>query len=160
MSPRTAVRFRQPVPFLFGAAVMSKHKQRRSLRKKARLKRAAVIALYGRRCFYCSVELVEGEPNGSPVQFTLDHVRALSRGGTNDIENLRPACPGCNQARGNGDPLPGPVKIKAPNPPRPPSAFDLSYGCEDEQGRRELRLARAARLGVTDARFLPNSKSC
>lgn len=135
-------------------------KRRRKLRNEARRKRGEVIALYGRNCAYCSVELREGEPNGSPVQFTIDHVRALSRGGTNDIENLRPACPGCNQARGNG----GGASV-APKPPAKPPAplrgnvIELTLECEDEQGRRELRLARANALGVTDARFRPGGKA-
>ncbi|MGW1626249.1 HNH endonuclease [Streptomyces sp. NPDC002172] len=32
---------------------------------------------------------------------TADHIFPLSRGGTNDIENLRPACGPCNFSRGN-----------------------------------------------------------
>ncbi|MFD6469381.1 HNH endonuclease [Streptomyces goshikiensis] len=32
---------------------------------------------------------------------TADHVIPLSRGGTNDISNLRPACAPCNFSRGN-----------------------------------------------------------
>ncbi|WP_408056991.1 HNH endonuclease [Streptomyces changanensis] len=32
---------------------------------------------------------------------TADHIVPLSRGGTNDIENLRPACGPCNFSRGN-----------------------------------------------------------
>jgi len=135
---------------------MSK-KRIRKLRHKARKKRGELIKLYGRVCFYCAIPVSEDEPNGSPCQLTIDHVRAISRGGGNEISNLRIACPGCNQARGNGDSLPGPVKIRPPTP-RPPSAFDLTLECEDEQGRRELRVARANALGVTDARFRPGGK--
>lgn len=36
---------------------------------------------------------------------TLDHVVPLSRGGTNDPENLRPAHRFCNTGRGAGRPL-------------------------------------------------------
>ncbi|MFI7281708.1 HNH endonuclease [Micromonospora chersina] len=32
---------------------------------------------------------------------TADHVVPLSRGGTNDLSNLRPACGPCNYSRGN-----------------------------------------------------------
>ncbi|MCX4400643.1 HNH endonuclease [Streptomyces sp. NBC_01764] len=32
---------------------------------------------------------------------TADHIIPLSKGGTNDIENLRPACGRCNSSRGN-----------------------------------------------------------
>nr|WP_255511149.1 HNH endonuclease signature motif containing protein [Micromonospora sp. WP24] len=32
---------------------------------------------------------------------TADHILPLSRGGTNDLANLRPACGPCNYGRGN-----------------------------------------------------------
>ncbi|MFJ8446899.1 HNH endonuclease signature motif containing protein [[Kitasatospora] papulosa] len=32
---------------------------------------------------------------------TADHIATLSRGGMNDIQNLRPACGPCNFSRGN-----------------------------------------------------------
>ena len=49
---------------------------------------------------------------GAPGADTLDHVTPVSRGGTNDPANLRPAHRACNSERGNGRPAP---------PPRPPS---------------------------------------
>ncbi|WP_372494921.1 HNH endonuclease [Micromonospora salmantinae] len=35
------------------------------------------------------------------IATTADHIIPLSRGGTNQIHNLRPACPRCNSGRGN-----------------------------------------------------------
>jgi 5-methylcytosine-specific restriction endonuclease McrA len=41
--------------------------------------------------------------------FTRDHVIPRSRGGTDDIGNLKPAHHGCNRDRGNGPIVPEPV---------------------------------------------------
>ena len=46
--------------------------------------------IYGKRCYLC------GE-----IADTIDHVIPISRGGTNDIENLRPACYDCNMRKGS-----------------------------------------------------------
>src|SRR5260370_34294169 len=43
-------------------------------------------------CFYCGAKLV-------PANRTLDHKLPLSRGGTNTIDNLGPACRPCNQRK-------------------------------------------------------------
>ncbi|WP_328478506.1 HNH endonuclease [Actinoplanes sp. NBC_00393] len=49
--------------------------------------------------------LLEGSPLcslcGLIVATTADHVVPLSRGGTNELTNLRPACGPCNYGRGN-----------------------------------------------------------
>ncbi|MGW9025150.1 HNH endonuclease [Streptomyces sp. NPDC055722] len=37
--------------------------------------------------------------NANPL--TADHVRPLSRGGTNEVVNLRTLCRSCNSSRGN-----------------------------------------------------------
>jgi 5-methylcytosine-specific restriction endonuclease McrA len=44
---------------------------------------------YGCRCAYCD--------SGGPLH--ADHAIPLSRGGDNYIENIRPACPPCNQRK-------------------------------------------------------------
>lgn len=49
-----------------------------------------LCAKYGNRCAYC----------GSEEKMTRDHVIPLSRGGTNDISNLVPACLRCNLRKG------------------------------------------------------------
>lgn len=49
---------------------------------------------YESRCFWCGKLL--------PIeQLTLDHLLPISRGGSNNLENLRLACLPCNQGRGN-----------------------------------------------------------
>lgn len=51
---------------------------------------------YDQRCYYCTRELsIMGENS-----FTLDHYIPLSRGGTNYIENIVPACKRCNKHKG------------------------------------------------------------
>lgn len=47
---------------------------------------------------------------------TADHLTARSRGGTDALENLRPAHLACNAARGNADPANLPVVIGEPDP--------------------------------------------
>lgn len=37
----------------------------------------------------------------SEVRMTIDHITAVSRGGTNDIENLQPLCLSCNASKSN-----------------------------------------------------------
>ncbi|MGN6174652.1 MAG: HNH endonuclease [Streptosporangiaceae bacterium] len=51
--------------------------------------RKTVFATKGRLCWYCS----------RPAT-TVDHVRPLCLGGTNDLTNLVPACRRCNFSRG------------------------------------------------------------
>ncbi len=52
---------------------------------------AGRVALYGGLCAYCGIRPYEH----------LDHVIALSKGGTNWPANIRPACRWCNTSKGN-----------------------------------------------------------
>lgn len=45
-------------------------------------------------CWMCGVELTRKTA-------TCDHLHPRSRGGSDDWQNLRPACQPCNNARGN-----------------------------------------------------------
>ena len=53
-------------------------------------------------CFYCWRSLtIDIEKVSKHIRFmTVDHKIPLIRGGTNDIENLVPACDQCNQLKG------------------------------------------------------------
>jgi 5-methylcytosine-specific restriction endonuclease McrA len=55
--------------------------------------RAIVTARDGNICWLC----------GKPItgQVSLDHVVPRSKGGSDSVDNLRPACLSCNIARGN-----------------------------------------------------------
>jgi 5-methylcytosine-specific restriction endonuclease McrA len=48
-----------------------------------------LLDVYGYRCAYC----------GAASSMHADHATPLSRGGDNHIENVRPACPPCNQRK-------------------------------------------------------------
>ena len=69
-------------------------------RKVPRL-RALVVATYGRTCHLCGM-YIRG-------QVSVDHIIPRSKGGTDDIANLRPAHPRCNSRRGNRD-IPKPLQ--------------------------------------------------
>lgn len=56
-------------------------------------KRRQVLEVYGNICWLCN-HPIPGLPSA-------DHVIPRSRGGSDDIENLRPAHPSCNYRRGN-----------------------------------------------------------
>ena len=56
-------------------------------------KRRQVLEVYGNICWLCK-QPIPGLPRA-------DHVLPRSKGGTDDIENLRPAHLRCNISRGN-----------------------------------------------------------
>lgn len=69
-------------------------------RNQAQLRRL-VTDVYGWRCSICHTMI---DPNATRLRdrLSIDHVLPVSRGGTDTIENLRPAHYGCNAARGDG----------------------------------------------------------
>jgi 5-methylcytosine-specific restriction endonuclease McrA len=52
-------------------------------------------------CWICGGDIDPDCPEWAG-RWSLDHVLPLSRGGGNDVENLRPAHRGCNSHRGDG----------------------------------------------------------
>lgn len=56
-------------------------------------KRRQVLEVYGSACWLCG-QPIDGLPSA-------DHVIPRSRGGSDDIENLRPCHTRCNARRGN-----------------------------------------------------------
>lgn len=57
--------------------------------------RAMVWAKTGGVCHYC------GKQTNPFADFTVDHVVPLAKGGTNELDNLVPACRRCNSAKGD-----------------------------------------------------------
>ena len=55
------------------------------------------------RCSYCGIQLVLGKPDNLVTEksFTIDHILPVSKGGTNNVSNIRAACSKCNNIRGN-----------------------------------------------------------
>ncbi|MBL1176170.1 HNH endonuclease [Pantanalinema sp. GBBB05] len=66
-------------------AMNSKRKQR---------KKQKLVKMYGDCCCWCGQKL-------SWKQMTIEHIKHKSKGGGNDIGNLRIACSPCNNSRGN-----------------------------------------------------------
>ncbi|WP_442942665.1 HNH endonuclease [Nostoc sp.] len=62
-----------------------------------RYRKKLLIERYGYCCFWCSCDL-------TPLTITIDHYIPLSKGGSNELKNLRLACLPCNQRRGDSLP--------------------------------------------------------
>lgn len=62
-----------------------------------------IMDAYGDKCIYCGILL-------TLRTFTIEHVIPRSKGGTNDLENLRPACDRCNS--GHMNPLEANQRVK------------------------------------------------
>lgn len=56
-----------------------------------------LLKKYNNRCYYCGVKMTKKE---GPRQRTRDHLIPLSRGGTDTLENIVPACRSCNSKKG------------------------------------------------------------
>jgi len=71
------------------------------------------FAIHGCKCYFCGVEadraLVTVDNGGGihldlyagDVPMNRDHILPASKGGKNDVWNMRPACAPCNSRRGN-----------------------------------------------------------
>ena len=59
----------------------------------SRDRRLEIIERDGPFCAYCGVELDE-------ATFTVDHIEAFSKGGSDDPDNLTVACRSCNSSKG------------------------------------------------------------
>jgi 5-methylcytosine-specific restriction endonuclease McrA len=62
--------------------------------KQRQSKKRKLINLYGSCCWWCRHRM-------SMDTLTIDHLHPKSRGGSDSLENLRPACSPCNRSRGN-----------------------------------------------------------
>lgn len=58
--------------------------------------RPAILARDGWTCYLCATPIAPALRFPHPLSLTIDHVIPLSAGGTNEIENLRPAHLSCN----------------------------------------------------------------
>lgn len=69
-------------------------KEKVKLRYIAKQNKTALIRYYGKQCFYCRKKFPTSK-------LTIDHFVPLSRGGSNDISNLRLSCYKCNELKGS-----------------------------------------------------------
>lgn len=72
-------------------------------KKKARgLQITNLLSKYGNKCYLCGFELNRKIKNANdPRYITFDHYIPRSKGGSDDLSNLRLAHKYCNQTRGN-----------------------------------------------------------
>lgn len=98
-------------------AMIKDGRQRHAFARKQRLRAAkgtytkeqimTLRKLQEDRCFYCLVSLLDsgGEINypDEPITCHIDHFTALCNHGTNEINNIVLACPGCNVRKGRED---------------------------------------------------------
>jgi len=76
-----------------------------SKQKRSKKSHLANVLGFGSCCFWCECLL--------PLDIlTLDHLMPKSKGGSNNMENLRLSCRRCNQSRGNSL-FPPPQKNKS-----------------------------------------------
>ena len=64
--------------------------------KPSRLAADQVVALYGDTCHICKEPIDPGLPRTSKMGLTVDHIIPLSKGGSDEMDNLRPAHWICN----------------------------------------------------------------
>jgi 5-methylcytosine-specific restriction endonuclease McrA len=62
-------------------------------------KRRQILKRDGSSCCYCGKECAENS-------LTIEHLKPVSRGGSNHISNLKFACKPCNQKNGNSETMP------------------------------------------------------
>lgn len=66
----------------------------------ARVLRRLTAETYGTTCHICGEPIDLAVAGPDPRAFTADHLVPRSRGGSDDLANLRPAHLGCNSSRG------------------------------------------------------------
>jgi len=66
-------------------------------KRRTPLQMAKIFADRGGRCHSCE------RPLGPRDQWELDHIVALSKGGTDDDSNLAPCCSWCHDPKSDGD---------------------------------------------------------
>jgi 5-methylcytosine-specific restriction endonuclease McrA len=63
--------------------------------------RATVVELHGMTCYLCHNGIPSWVEPLHPSALTIDHVVPLKLGGTEDLDNLRPAHRRCNLKKGS-----------------------------------------------------------
>lgn len=76
-----------------------KSTKRRTQMKPTRISADQVVREYGEACHICSEAIDLSLPRTSKLGLTIDHVIPLSKGGSDEMENLRPAHWICNNRK-------------------------------------------------------------
>lgn len=99
---REGVRFQERAEKQLLSATLANQTRRERMKKAGTLPRAAVNRLLdaatGKPCPVCHEAMARWCSRRVP---SLDHILAISKGGTNDISNLRVICNRCNAKKGN-----------------------------------------------------------
>jgi 5-methylcytosine-specific restriction endonuclease McrA len=74
-------------------------KRQSKLVKPSRLAADEVVRTYGANCHICELPIDPSLPRTSKQGLTVDHLIPLSKGGSDTIENLRPAHWSCNRKK-------------------------------------------------------------
>ena len=82
-------------PLQLQSSETSKHKTKAQNRKSISLRvRFEVLRRNKFCCSYCGKAAVDG------YRLVIDHIKPVSKGGTNDIDNLTASCDDCNNGKG------------------------------------------------------------
>lgn len=93
---RSRVKRRREEPWLYRFRVHQYRERKRAAPGSCTLEQAiARVEFYGGRCWLCGA-----------VADALDHVKPLTKGGSNWPANLRPCCHSCNSRKSNAWPVP------------------------------------------------------
>ena len=88
------------IPILDGTKPGMKYpKKKKRKPKKQPSKRQLILQKTEGRCYYCGTKL-QNKHYGRKDYMTIDHCIPRSKGGSNDLFNLVPACKTCNREKG------------------------------------------------------------
>ena len=121
----------------------------------------AVVLADGPQCVYCEIA----------VATEVDHIVPLSKGGTNEFENLVPACRPCNTKKSNGSVMPRNVASRSEiqsdadtdadtdkNPPTPLAGGRFKKPTREERKTAERLIAHS--FGCTHQPRCANHEAC
>lgn len=68
---------------------------------RGRKMKALLVSMYGAKCYKCGQPIDLSITYPDPLSLSIGHQKPLSKGGGDEVENLRPEHLGCNHAAGN-----------------------------------------------------------
>ena len=68
---------------------------------RARKMKKLLLSVYGAKCYKCGKPIDLNIEYPDPFSFSIGHQQAVSKGGNDSVDNLRPEHLGCNIKAGN-----------------------------------------------------------